>query len=354
MKCKESIFSPPEVEIQNKQSNMKNLSANHLKIIAIVLIVAAVMFMMNRKSQTSEVPLMKFALVQYNDSPLSEMTREGIEKGLMMGGLRKDTDYVMNVYNAQGDVSTLNLIFDAVLNDNPRLVFVSSTPTLQVAVQKIREIPVVFTTVADPVAAGVGSSYEEHLPNVTGISTLGDYEGMVKLVRTIIPGVKSIGTLFSPGELNSVKNMNYFKEHAEAAGIELITVPVNSSSEAADAALSLVARKPDVVCQIIDNLTSLSAATIIRTCREHQVPVFGFVSDQSAKGAILVVSRDYVQAGIEAVRLAKKILDGVNPAEIPFEFVSRTEILVNTVAAAESNLTIPMEILNGENTVIVK
>lgn len=333
---------------------MKNSTANLLKLFVAIAIGIAVALILDRKSTTAEAPVMKLALVQYNDSPLSEMTREGIEKGLMMEGLRKDTDYVMNVYNAQGDVSTLNLIFDGVLNDNPRLVFVTSTPTLQVAVQKIKEIPVVFTTVADPVAAGVGSSYDDHLPNVTGISTLGDYEGMVNLVKAIIPGVKSIGTLFSPGELNSVKNMNYFKEHAEAAGIELITVPVNSSSESADAALSLVARKPEVVCQIIDNLTSLSAATIIRTCREHQVPVFGFVSDQSEKGAILVVSRDYVQAGIDAVRLAKKIFDGANPAEIPFEFVSRTEILINTVAARDNGITIPEEILNRENTVIIQ
>ena len=333
---------------------MKNSTANLLKLLVAVAIVVTIVFILDRKSPTGEEQLMKLALVQYNDSPLSEMTREGIEKGLMMEGLRKDTDYVMNVYNAQGDVSTLNLIFDGVLNDNPRLVFVTSTPTLQVAVQKIKEIPVVFSTVADPVAARVGSSYDDHLPNVTGISTLGDYEGMVNLVKAIIPGVKSIGTLFSPGELNSVRNMNYFKEHAETAGIELITVPVNSSSESADAALSLVARKPEVVCQIIDNLTSLSAATIIRTCREHQVPVFGFVSDQSEKGAILVVSRDYVQAGIDAVRLAKKIFDGANPAEIPFEFVSRTEILINSVAARENGITIPEEILNRENTVIIQ
>lgn len=332
---------------------MKNSAANLLKILAVVIITVAVVIIMNRKSPTSEATVMKLALVQYNDSPLSEMTKEGILKGLSMEGYRKDTDYVINVYNAQGDVSTLNLIFDAVLNDNPRLVFVSSTPTLQVAVRKIKEIPVVFTTVADPIAAGAGSSYEEHLPNVTGISTLGDYGGMVKLVKTIIPGVKSIGTLYSPGEMNSVKNMNCFREQTEAAGIELSTIPVNSSSETADAALSLLARKPEVVCQIVDNLTSLSAATIIRICRDHRVPVFGFVSDQSEKGAILVVSRDYVQAGIDATRLAGKIFKGANPAGIPFEFVSRTEILINTVAAAENNITIPAEILNRENTVVV-
>ena len=82
--------------------------------------------------------------------------------------------------------------------------------------------------------------------------------------------------------------------------------------------------------------------------------MFGFVSDQSEKGAILVVSRDYVQAGIDAVRLAKKIFDGANPAEIPFEFVSRTEILINSVAARENGITIPEEILNRENTVIIQ
>jgi putative ABC transport system substrate-binding protein len=82
--------------------------------------------------------------------------------------------------------------------------------------------------------------------------------------------------------------------------------------------------------------------------------MFGFVSDQAEKGAVVVLSRDYHQAGVDASRLAKKILDGMNPGEIPFEFVSRTEILINQTAVALYNITIPEEIYNRDNTIVVK
>jgi putative ABC transport system substrate-binding protein len=131
-------------------------------------------------------------------------------------------------------------------------------------------------------------------------------------------------------------------------------MPVNSSSETADAALSLIARQPEIVCQIVDNLTSLSVSSIIKISQENHIPMFGFVSDQAEKGAVLVLSRDYRQAGIDAARLAKKIIDGRKPSEIPFEFVSRTDILINTAAAAQYGITIPEEVYNRDNTIIVK
>jgi ABC-type uncharacterized transport system substrate-binding protein len=285
---------------------------------------------------------------------LSELSRQGIEEGLALAGLRKDTDYVFKMYNAQGDIGVLNLIFDGILNDKPRLVFVTSTPTLQVAVKKIKEIPVVFTVVADPVIAGAGNSFEDHLPNVTGISTLGDYGGMIDLIKLILPGTKKIGTLYTPGEMNSVKNMNFLKQNAERAGIELMVMPVNSSTETSDATLSLIARQPEIFCQIVDNLTSLSVSSIIRKCDEHLIPMFGFVSDQAEKGAVLVLSRDYRQAGLDAARLARKILDGMNPGEIPFEFVSKTNILINPKAASLHNITIPEELYSRDNTIVIK
>jgi ABC-type uncharacterized transport system substrate-binding protein len=333
---------------------MKILLRTFFKVAVAAGIVIVVMAAVNRCTPKSHKNVMQLALVQYNDSPLSELSRQGIEEGLALAGLRKDSDYVLNLYNAQGDIGVLNLIFDGILNDKPRLVFVTSTPTLQVAVKKIKEIPVVFTVVADPVIAGAGSSFTDHLPNVTGISTLGDYEGMIGLIKMILPGTTKIGTLYTPGEMNSVKNMNFLKQSAQVAGIELMVMPVNSSSETSDATLSLIARKPEIFCQIVDNLTSLSAASIIRICREHQIPMFGFVSDQAEKGAVLVLSRDYRQAGLDAARLAKKILDGMNPAEIPFEFVSRTNILINPKTADLYNITIPEELYSRENAIVVK
>jgi ABC-type uncharacterized transport system substrate-binding protein len=331
---------------------MKSKTGLHFVFLAAFL--AGVSLLFNSCSTSHNSSAFKIVLVQYNDSPLSELSQEGIREGLTHSGLKEGTDYSLKVYNAQGDISTLNLIFDAVINEKPNLVFVTSTPTLQVAVKKIRDIPVIFSVVADPLLAGAGTSFEEHLPNVTGISTMGDYSGMIDLIKLILPEVKKIGTLFTPGEINSVRNMEELKNYAESSGIELVSVPVTSSAEAADAAMSLAAMQPSIVCQIVDNLTSVSIASILKVCNDKNIPMFGFVSDQAEKGAVVVLSRDYRQAGIDAVRQAKKIMDGSEPSLLPFEFVSKTNIIINQEAAAKYGITVPEEVLTKENIILLK
>ena len=336
------------------ENRLKALTRPLLKTLLIIAVIAAVILVIDRTTTRDEPGKRHFALVQYNDSPLSELSMQGIVDGLTQAGYVKGKNYEMAVSNAQGDIASLNMMIDGVVNDHPDLVFITSTPTLQSAIQKIKNIPVVFTVVADPVLAGAGKSFTEHLPNVTGISTLGDYHGMIQWVKTVLPRARVIGTLFSPGESNSVKNMSELEKYAAAGGLKLITVPVNSSQDISDACLSLCSRHPDVICQVVDNLTSASAATIIKLAKQQKIPVFGFVSDQSEKGAVLVVSRDYHQAGVDAARLAKRILGGESPSSIPFEFVSSTTLLVNPAAAASFGITLPESVYKTNNVVVTK
>ena len=325
-----------------------------LKMLAIFVAIASVILIIEKTTKRKEDKIKRFALVQYNDSPLSELSMQGVIDELTACGYVRGKNYEMSISNAQGDMGVLNLMVDAAANEKPDLLFITSTPTLQAVIKKIKTIPVVFTVVADPVLAGAGRSFEDHIANITGISTLGDYEGMVKWIKKILPSARTIGTLFSPGESNSVKNMQELQKCAADVGLTLITVPVNSSQEVSDACLSLTSHQPDVICQIVDNLTSTSASTIMKIAKKNKIPVFGFVSDQSEKGAVLVVSRDYNQAGRDAVRLAKRILDGESPASIPFEYVSKTNILINRTAAADHGITIPKELILNKDVIITK
>ena len=334
---------------------MSNFRSGIITVLLILGIITGITLLLLTSRQSgyhSFLPMI--AIVQYNNTVLSDLTEEGIIEGLTRSGLTKGKDYLLEIYNAQGDVSTLNLIFDALVNDKPDLIFVTSTPTLQVAVKKIRDIPVVFTMVADPVLAGAGTSYEAHLPNVTGISTMGDYEGMVKLLTLFRPEIKKIGTIYTPGEINSVRNTEVLKKSADAAGIELITIPVSSTAEVPDAALALASKQLNLVCQVADNLTAASVASIIKVSGDRNLPVFGFVTDQAEKGAVLVLARDFKQAGIDAAGLAKKIWEGTSPGNIPFGSVSRTILLINREAAVKTGISIPQEILNKENVILVK
>lgn len=323
------------------------------RALLIIVALSAVLLILDRQDHRERSRKYRFGLIQYNDTPLSELSRSGIIEGLAQYGYQRDKDYELLEFNAQGDVGSLNMMIDAIVNKQADLVFITSTPTLQAAIKKIKEIPVVFSVVADPILAGAGSTFENHLPNLTGISTLGDFEGMVNWVQKILPAANTLGTIYTPGETNSVKNMTELKRFAELAGLKLLTVPVNSSQEIMDATLSLCNQHPDVICQIVDNLSASAASSIIATAGKNGIPVFGFVSDQAKKGAVFVVSRDYHQAGVDAVRLAVRILKGEQPRAIPFEFVSKTKLLINPEAAGKFGINFPEEITQDSAVVVI-
>jgi ABC-type uncharacterized transport system substrate-binding protein len=295
---------------------------------------------------------LKFILAQYSDTPISELTKDGILLGFKELGLVRGKDFDITIQNGQGDIGTINNIISNIASGNYDIVFVTSTPTLQAAASKIKTTPVIFSCVADPVKAGAGKSFEVHQSNITGISTLGDYNGGLNCFVKIMPGLKSVGTIFTPGEANSVSNLQIFTNFAKKKNIEVIGVPVNSPNEVPDAALVLVTKKIDAVCQIIDNLTSASFGTIARAAEKKHLPVFGFVSEQAALGAIATVSRDYIQSGKDAVRVAARILNGEKPEDIPFAYVRKSEIVINKKAARYYKVSIPESVEKSASSII--
>ncbi|MCK5821264.1 MAG: ABC transporter substrate-binding protein [Bacteroidales bacterium] len=299
--------------------------------------------------EKGETRFYKICLVHYVDSPNSEECEEGVRAFFEDQGWEEDTDFSLQVYNSQGDMSTLNSIAGTVSSQRWDLVMASSTPTNQVLVKKVTESPIVFINVGDPIIAGFGDSFEQHLPNITGISTMSDFAGLVDMITIIHPNIKRIGTVFTPAEINSVAYKERLEEAASDAGIELISIPAASVTEVADAAISLSSRKIGAYCQISDNLTASCSATIIKASRDARIPYYGFITKQIDQGAVAVAARDYHQAGYDAGRMAKDVLEGKSPGTIPFEYVTKTIYRVNNTAATFYKVELPKKLLSKYN-----
>ncbi len=110
---------------------------------------------------------------------VSSLDSDEVERGMREGlasRLIEDRDYTVTTRNAHGDMPTLSAIVDAAVGDDADLIMTLSTPTLQTAVQRVKTLPIIFSFSSNPIGAGAGKSYEEHLPNVTGVPTVGAYE----------------------------------------------------------------------------------------------------------------------------------------------------------------------------------
>jgi len=273
----------------------------------------------------------KLRLVLYCETYSSEHCRNGLLDGLKKAGLVENRDYTLREFNAQGDMSTLSSIMTAVRADRVDLLMAVSTPTLQAALRQAGpETKIVFTGVGDGVAAGAGKSETDHLPNVTGITTRSPFQGMARIVRESLPGIRRAGTLFTPAEVNSVFYKDALAEALEKEGIELVSVPVTSSAEVAQGAVDLCGKDIQALVQIPDNLTRPGFALIARKAGERDLPAFVFDTDQMKEGGVVALARDYYDAGLEAAEIAVRILRGEDPKDIPFSNTRSEKLVVNS------------------------
>jgi ABC-type uncharacterized transport system substrate-binding protein len=305
--------------------------------------------------KTERKPLSKkwnVHIIEYVQVVDVEEMEKGVFAGLEKAGLVRGRDFDVKVSNAHSDMPTLSGLVDAAVSDGADLLITVSTPTLQAAIRRAQSVPIVFTYCANSVAAGAAKSLTDHLPNLTGVEIPGAYDELVAVVRECLPGVKAVGTLYAPSEVNTVFHKEKITKAAAALGIKMEAVAAETSSEISDAALALCNRRIDAVCQVGGNLTAASFPSIARAAQAAHLPLFASLTSQAEAGAAVAVARDYYFAGIDTGLMAARIMRGEKTSGIPIEAFAKTKIIVNLNGAKACGLTVPAGLLKRADVVI--
>jgi ABC-type uncharacterized transport system substrate-binding protein len=294
----------------------------------------------------------KIYFVQYNDVIDVKDAERGVLDGLREAGLQNGRDYQVEILNAQGDMATVSALIDAAVSGGADLLITFSTPTLQAALRRAQNVPVVYNYVASGLKAGAGKSNTDHAPNATGVSLLPANDEALALLHTYFPSVHRIGTLYCPAETNMVNAKVGLDQSAKRAGYELVYVPADTATDVPDASAALMSRDIDAVLQIPGNLTASAFGSISEAARRARVPVIAFQKSQAIGGAMVVVARDYRDSGRHAAFLAARIMRGENPKNIPLEDFGKTSLIVNLDAARALDITLPPALVRAANDVI--
>jgi ABC-type uncharacterized transport system substrate-binding protein len=285
--------------------------------------------------------------VQYNDVIDVKDAESGVLDGLRESGLQDGRDFEVKILNAQGDMATVSALIDTAVTGGADMLITFSTPTLQAALRRAQNVPVVYNYVASGLKAGAGKSNTDHAPNVTGVSLLPANDEALSLLRTHFPSIHKIGTLYCPAETNMVNAKIALDETAKRAGFDVVYVAADTATDVPDAAAALMSRDIDAVLQIPGNLTASAFGSISEAARRAHVPIFAFQKSQAIGGAMVVVARDYKDSGRHAAHLAARIVRGEDPSKIPLEDFGKTSLIVNLDAARALNITLPPALLRS-------
>ncbi|MDR0599480.1 MAG: ABC transporter substrate-binding protein [Treponema sp.] len=275
---------------------------------------------------------------------------QGIQEALRARGLTVAVD----LQNANGDVNTAAQIANKFKADKVNAAVGIATPMAVALANAIKDIPVVFSVVTDPVGARLVSSLDRGEGNVTGISDAIPTVDHIGLFQEIA-GIKTLGYIYTSSEDNSVSSLALVKEGCEKYGVTLITQAINTSAELRSAAQAIVNRV-DGVYLTTDNTVFSALPALIQVFQGAKKPIFsGDVTGALNGGCVIASGFNYYKAGIATGNIVADILEGKKPADIPVKFLtdpSESDLLFDLDEAANCGVTIPPAYLAKANYII--
>lgn len=287
----------------------------------------------------------QLSLVFFAPNEVTSATIEGLKTKLAERGFIEGRNIEYESLHAQGDIALIPAIMQKLDQSDTDLIVSLTTPCLTAAATMIRNKPVVFTEVYDPIAAGAGKSATDHHPNITGVGSFPPLKEMIDAMQAIVPDLKSIGIVYNASEANSRKAVDVANQLLRERGLTLEEATVTSTSEVLQAAQVLTLKEVDVLWEIGDNTVNQGLEGLIKAGNDARIPVVNSDADSAKRGATVGVGISFYDSGFAAGEIAANVLLGMNPGLIPFEELAVVEIGANLAAAKKLNLRFPSRFL---------
>jgi len=303
----------------------------------------------------TRAPLIKIGVIQTQSSPDFAADQKGFEKALADGGFREGARVIYDRRDAKGDKKIARDIAERFLREKVALIHAVATPASQAVAMVVQTIPVVFSSVTNPVASNIVPS--KSLPgsnsgtNVTGVSDRWPVFRQLQMYSRFFPKAKRWGTLYNPGDIQSLPYIEELREATKRLDMELIEGTLSNRSEAASVVYRLASRI-QVLTLPFDTTVLHALDIIVKVCNEKKIPLFGGDVRSVVKGAMAAYGFDYFQIGYAAGKKAVRILNGEPPGTIPWEVGDRLMLVVNEKAARAQGAIISPSILKQADKII--
>lgn len=275
--------------------------------------------------------------------------REGFLAGLAEEGIKEGENLTVLYDNAQTDTGTASTIADNFVSKKVDLICAIATPTAMSAYNSCMntDIPVIYTAVSDPLAAGLAKEDGSSVGNITGTSDALAVTEQLAMIREILPDAKTIGIIYTTSEANSVSTIEEYKAHAAEYGFEIADSGINVQADVALAAADLVT-KVDCITNLTDNTVVAALQTVINEANGAGIPVFGSEVEQVKAGCVASMGLEYFELGKQTGKMAAKVLKGeAKASEMKYEVITKPSLYVNTAAAEKIGLALNEEFVSG-------
>ena len=294
----------------------------------------------------------KIGILQYAPHPSLDNCYEGIIEGLAQAGyVDGENGVTIEFQNANGSTSDGDMMAKTMASSCDMLIAIATPAAMSCyAAAKDDGIPVIYSAVSDPLAAGLAQDLENPQTGASGTKDALNLEGQMQMIRALLPDADTIGILYTTSEPNSVSHLQAFQELAPNYGFTIEAVGITNESEVASGAASLVAKGVDCVNNFTDNNVVNNLSTLLHATDAAGIPVFGSEEEQVRNGCVAAESLDYVALGVETGLMAASVLSGeADIMSLPVSVVTETTPVYSAANLEKFSITLPEEYSSATN-----
>jgi putative ABC transport system substrate-binding protein len=296
-------------------------------------------------------------VTQTVSSPDFDADAKGFEKALAEAGFKEGIHVIYNRQNAQGDLNHAQTIARKFLKTKVELIHCIATPSSQAVMKIVKDIPVVFSSVTDPIDAGLIPPTKHPNTgtgmNITGVSDRWPVFQQFEMYTQFFPKAKKWGTIYNPMDPRSLLYIRDMRKATKKLKVELVEAKISHEGETLKAA-QFLSGKVLAIHITFDSMAISSFDTIVKVCNEKKIPLFGGDLRCVSRGAMAAYGLDYFDIGHSAGRKAAQILKGENPGDIPWEIGQKKLLMINEKAAKTQGAIVPPELLKKADRVITE
>jgi putative ABC transport system substrate-binding protein len=252
------------------------------------------------------------------------------------------------------DTNRIRALAHELVGLQPDVILAGSTPVTVALQRETRTIPIVFATLAEPVASGIVARLDRPGGNVTGFAILeASLAGKwLELLSEIAP-LKRAAIMFNPDTAAPVSAyISSFETVARSLKVEPIIAPVHGDVEI-ETAIAGLGREPGGGLVVVPDFFMVAhRAPIISAAARNNVPAVFWLSDFAREGGLLSYGPDPVDSWRGAATYVDRILHGAKPGDLPVQFPTKFELVVNLRTAKALGLAVPPSILLRADEVI--
>ena len=235
-------------------------------------------------------------------------------------------------------------------------VLIASSPQPAVALKSATtSIPIVFVAVADPVGIGLVQSPSHPGGNMTGLAAIvpGFSSKITEMLREMVPTASKIAILVNPGDAtHRLIVAEELPQVARNLGVALPVVEATTADELDIAFASAAAQHADAINVFGDPVTVNNASRVIALAAEYRLPAIYILRLFAINGGLMSYGPDLADLFLRAGGYVDKILKGEKPSDLPVEYPTKFELVINRKTANALGLTVPPTLLAQADEVI--